>query len=193
MTLETGRWRTRRDLPVWIALAVLLIIGWILKGTVEGRSAVFADPSGSLRVRYPAGWLAVPGSTALLDVRDPLSGAAVPTSLTVTKEARVQGQNLDQIARTGILARTKQMDMYRVLSADPVKIAGKDAVEVQYVFVADPHGAVLELQRIPVVVRGLELVVAADQTVYRIDMRADNAVFDTVRRDLDRILNGIQL
>jgi hypothetical protein len=64
---------------------------------------------------------------------------------------------------------------------------------VQYVFVADPHGAVLELQRIPVVVRGLELVVAEDQTVYRIDMRADNAVFDTVRRDLDRILNGIQL
>jgi hypothetical protein len=193
VTLETGRWQTRRDLPVWIALAALLLIGWILKGSVEGRTAGFTDPSGSLRVRYPAGWQAVPGSTALLDVRDPISGTAVPTGLTVTKQARVPNQNFDQIARTEILARTKQLDMYRVLSADPVKVAGKDAVEIQYVFVADPHGAVLELERIPVVVRGLELVVPADQTVYLIDMRADNAAFDAVRPDLDRIMNGIQL
>ena len=193
MTLETGRWRTRRDLPVWLVLAVLLVAGWALKGTVEGRTAVFADPAGSLRVRYPAGWLAVPGSTALLDVRDPISGADVPTSLTVTKEPRVQDQSLDQIARAGILIRTKQLDMYRVLSADPVKVAGKDAVEVRYVFVADPHGAVLELQRIPVVVRGLEIVIPSDQTVYHIDLRADNAAFDAVRRDLDRIVGGIQL
>lgn len=193
MTLETGRWRTKRDLPVWIALAVLLIAGWVLKNSVEGRTAAFADPAGSLRLAYPAGWLAVPGSTALLDVRDPLSGADVPTSLTVTREPRVQDQNPDQIARTGILARTKQLDMYRVLSADPIKVAGKDAIEIHYVFVADPHGAVLELQRIPVVVRGLELVVPADQAVYHIDLRADNAAFDAVRPDLRRILSGIQL
>jgi len=193
VTLETGRWRTRRDLPVWIALAVLLIAGWTMKSAVEGRMSVFADPAGSLRVSYPARWLAVPGSTALLDVRDPISGADIPTGLTVTKEPRGQEQNLDQIARAGILARTKQLDMYRVLSADPIKVAGKNAVEVRYVFVADPRGAVLELQRIPVVVRGVELVVPVDQTVYHIDLRADNAAFDAVRRDLDRIVSGIQL
>ena len=191
--METGRWQTRRDLPAWIALAVLLIAGWALKGTVEGRTAVFADPAGPLRVRYPAGWLAVPGSAALLDVRDPVSGSDVPTSLTVTKEPRVQDQSLDQIARAGILVRAKQLGMYRVLSADPIKVAGKGAVEVYYAFVADPLGAVLELQRIPVVVRGLEVVVAADHTVYRIDVRADNAAFEALRPDLDRIVNGIRL
>lgn len=193
MTLETGRWRTRRDLPAWIALAVLLVVGWALKGTVEGRTEVFADPAGPLRVRYPAGWLAAPGSAALLDVRDPLSGSGVPTSLTVTKEPRVQGQTVDQIARDGILVRARQLEMYRVLSADPIKVAGKDAVEISYAFVADPRGAVLELQRIPVVVRGLEIVVAADQVVYRIDVRADDAAFDALRPSLDRIVTGIQL
>ncbi len=193
MTLETGRWRTRRDLPAWVALAVLLIAGWALKGTVEGRTEVFADPAGPLRVRYPAGWLAAPGSAALLDVRDPISGRDVPTNLTVTREPRVQGQSLDQIVRAGILIRARQLDMYRVLSADPLKVAGKDAVEVSYAFVADPRGAVVELQRIPIVVRGLELVVATDQAVYHIDVRADSAAFDALRPSLDRIVNGIQL
>lgn len=190
--METGRWRTRRDLPAWIALAVLLIAGWALKGSVEGRTEVFADPAGPLRVRYPAGWLAAPGSAALLDVRDPLSGGTVPTSLTITKEPRVQDQSLDRIARDGILLRAKQLDLYRVLSADPIKVAGKDAIEVFYAFVADPRGAVLELERIPVVVRGVELVVAAGPTVYRIDVRADNAAFGALRPTVDRLFNGIR-
>lgn len=193
MALETGRWRTRRDLPVWAALAVLLTLGWAVKGTVEGRTAAFADPAGSLRVRYPAGWLAMPGSAALLDVRDPRSGGGVPTSLTITREARPADRTPAEIARTGMLARMRQLDMYRVLSAEPARVAGQDAAVVSYAFVADPHEAALALERIPVVVRGLEFVVPAGGAVYHIDFRADSVVFDAARPDLDRILREVQL
>ncbi len=191
--LETGRWQTRRDLPVWVALAVLLTLGWGLKNSVEGRTALFTDPAGSLRIRYPVGWLAVPGSTALLEVRDPLSGAGVPTSLIVTREPRPADRVPDDIARARILARMRQLDMYRVLSAEPTKVAGKDAVAVSYVFVADPHEIALEMQRIPVVVRGLEFIVPAGSAVYHVDFQAAQAAFDAARPALERILRAIQL
>lgn len=193
MALESGRWVTRRDLPVWIALAVLLVAGWGLKSTVDGRMIAFADPQSSLRVRYPAGWLPTPNSTALLDVRDPLSGAGVPTTLIVTREPLLAERRLDQIVRAGILTRMRQLDMYRELSARPVKVAGKDAVAVSYAFVADPHETVLEAQRIPVVVRGMEYVVPTGTIVYRIDFRAADGVFDAARPTLERILQEIQL
>ena len=193
VTLETGRWKTRRDLPVWVALAVLLIAGWELKSSVEDRRAAFADPTGTLRVQYPFAWLAVPGSTALLDVSDPRSGAGVATRLIVTKTPRPADQAAGDIANGEILRRAQQLNMYRALSAEPAKVAGKDAVAVSYAFVADPHEAALELQRIPVVVRGLEIVIPAGDIVYRIDFRADTAVFDAARPTLDRILRDVKL
>jgi hypothetical protein len=193
VTLETGRWKTRRDLPVWVALVVLLTVGWVLKSGVEGRTTAFADSGGSLRIRYPAGWLAVPGSTALLEVQDPFSRGGVPTSLIVTREPRPPERTPSEIATAGALAHNRQLDIYRVISAEPTRVAGKDAVAVRYAFVADPHKAVLDLQRIPVVVRGVELFVPVDGTVYRIDFRADTTEFDAARPVLDRMLREIQL
>jgi len=193
VALETGRWSTRRDLPVWIALVVLLSLGWGMKTSVEGRAFEFADPQGSLRIRYPAGWLPTPGGTALLDVQDPLSGAGVPTRLVVTREPRPSDRTLDQIARSSIMARMKTLAMYRVLSNDATSVAGKDAVAVRYAFVADPHGEFLAMQRVPVVVRGVEYVVLMDRAVYRIDVQADDAVFDSAGPAIDRILKGVRL
>jgi hypothetical protein len=192
VTLESGRWRTRRDLPVLIALAVLLTAGWTLKGSVEGRMTTFTAPAGSLRIRYPAGWRAVPGSTALLEVQDPLSGGAVPASLIVTREARPAGQTLDQLGRAGSLRDLKQLDLYRVLSVAPITVAGKPAQAVTYAYVSDPHAGTLELQRIPVVVRGTQIVLPVGDAVYRIDFRADTSVFDSERPTLDRVIQDIQ-
>jgi hypothetical protein len=187
-----GRW-TRLDLPVWVALAVMLGIGSALIGAVEARTISLADPQGSLRVQYPAGWIATPGAPGLLDVQDPLSGAAVPTRLIVTRETRAAGQTLSQIAGETVLNRTQQFAMYRVLRQRDVRVGGKNALAIDYAFVADPHEAVLSAQRLPVVMRGTEVVVLADGVVYFIDIRATAALFDRERSTIRRILRGIQL
>jgi hypothetical protein len=193
LPLETGLWKARRDLPVWIALVVLLGVGWSVKSSVESRTTVFADPHGSLRIAYPAWWVSAPGSPAILDVRDPLSGAVVPTGLTVTQEPRPAGQSLDQVTRSEVLARSQQLAMYRVLSVDAVKVGGQDARQIEYAFVADPQGVAFNTQRLPVVVRGLELIVPAGSGVYRIDFRAAGDVFDGARRVWAGIERGIRL
>ena len=192
MTNVGSRWM-RLDLPVWVAFAILLGIGTALIGAVEARTITQADPQGSLRVTYPAGWIATPGSPHLLDVQDPLSGAAVPTRLIVTRESIGSGRTLSQIASETVLARAQQLAMYRVLAQRDLRIGGRDALAIDYAFVGDPHETVLAAQRLPAVMRGTEVIVLADSVAYAIDVRAVASIFDRERSTIDHILRGIRL
>jgi hypothetical protein len=187
-----SRWR-RLDLPVWIAFAILLGAGAALTGAVEARTVSVADPQGSLRIAYPAGWFGTPGSTALVDVQHPESGAGVPTRLIVTREPVTSGRSLAQLASETVLARTQQLAMYRVLAQRELRVGGRDALAIEYAFVADPHEAVLTAQRLPVVMRGVEVIALADGAAYTIDIRAAAGVYDRERPTIDRILRGIRL
>ncbi len=190
--MTQARWK-QLDLPVWVAFAVMLALGWLVIGNVEARTISFADPQGSLRLRYPAGWLPVPGATSTLEVQDPLSGAAVPTRLIVVREPRVPDRTLGQVSTEAALARSQRLAMYRVLSEGSVRVGGRDALAVEYAFVEDPHESVLAAQRVPVVVRGLDVVVFADGVTYHVDLRAAAAIFEQERRAFERILREIQL
>ena len=192
MTNVGSRWM-RLDLPVWVAFAIMLGVGTALFGAVEARTTTQADPQGSLRVAYPAGWIATPGSSHLLEVQDPLSGAAVPTRLIVTRESISGGRTLSQIASETVLARTQQLAMYRVLAQRDLRVGGHDALAIDYAFVADPHETVLTAQRLPAVIRGTEVIVLAGGVAYTIDVRAVAAIFDRERSTIDRILRGIRL
>ena len=177
---------------VWVAVVVMLAVGWLVIRNVEARTVSFTDPQGGLRVRYPEGWFPVPGSTAVLDVQDPLTGAAVPTRLIVAREPRVPDKTLGQVSTEVALARAQQIAMYRVLSERAARIGGKDALIVEYAFVEDPHESVLAAARLPVVVRGLHVVVFADGTVYHVDVRAAAPIFAQERRQFNAILRDIQ-
>lgn len=189
--MAQDRW-TRLDLPVWAAAAVMVAVGWLVIAGVEARSITFADPQGPLRLRYPAGWLPVPGSTALLDVQDPLAGGAVPTRLIVVREPRAAGRPLAEVATEAALARSQRLAMYRVLSERATRVAGRDALIVEYAFVDDPHEAVLAAQRLPVVIRGIEALILAEGATYHIDLRATATVFERDRADFERVLREIQ-
>jgi len=185
------RWK-RLDLPLWVAVAVMVAVGWLVIRSVEARTVSFADPQGSLRVRYPEGWLPVPGSTAALDVQDPLTGAAVPTRLIVVREPRVPDKSLGQVSTETALARSQQLAMYRVVAERAGRVGGKDALIIEYAFVEDPHESVLAAARLPVVVRGLQVVVFADGVTYHIDLRSAAVIFEQERRQFDAILREIQ-
>jgi hypothetical protein len=129
----------------------------------------------------------------LLEVQDPLSGAAVATTLLAHRGSRAANQTLDQVAREGTFDRSQQLPLYRVLRQRPTRVGGRDAVTVDYAYIADPHESVLTAERLPVVMRGIEVVVFADQTVYRIDLRAAAAASDRARVQFERILREVHL
>jgi hypothetical protein len=191
-TRHSDRWMTL-DLPVWLALFVMFAVGMTVIRSVDAGTLAFADSQGTLRLRYPAGWLPTPGSDALLDVQNPISGGPLPARLTVTRQARAAQQTLTDAANEIVLARGNARAMYRVLSLEGVKIGGKDARAIEYAYVADPHEAVLTAQRLPAVVRGVEVVAVEGANIYTIDLRGPAAGYARLRSRLDRILREAQL
>jgi hypothetical protein len=184
--------RGRVDAQVWIALIVLVALGLALVRSVETRMTEFTDQQGGLRAAYPSSWIPVPGSSAVLDVQDPLSGTGVPARLIVARAPRVADQTVGQIATESALERGQRMAMYRVLAERPAKIGGRDALEVRYAFVADPHQLVLQAQRLPVVVQGLQLIIPAESVVYHVDLYAAAEIFDRVRPEFERIISDFR-
>jgi hypothetical protein len=191
MVPGNARWM-RMDLPVWVALAALLALGWAIIASVNARTTSFTEVAGSLRLRYPAGWMAVPGSSDLLDVQNPLSGGPMPARLRVTRQDRGAGQSLPLATSETVLARSQQLAMYRVIAQRPLRVAGQEAVALDYAFVDDPHGAVLVAERVPVVVRGAEAVLLVDGVLYHIDVRVPTGSSAGARPLLDRILRSVR-
>lgn len=192
MTPAREQW-VRLDLPVWIALVVMLGLGVLFIRQVEARADTWADEQGSLRLSHPAGWLPVPGSTALLDLQNPLSGGPLPVRLTVSRSARQGERSLAEVVNEVVLARSQDRALYRVLSLNAARIGDKEARAIEYAHVADPHEAVLTAQRLPVVVRGIEIVVVEGTAIYSIDFSAPVSTFARQRRALDRIMRESRL
>ena len=189
---RSDRWM-KLDLPLWLALVLMLAVGMAVIKSVDASTVAFADSQGTLRLRYPAGWLPTPGSDALLDVQNPISGGPLPARLTVTRQARAGQQTLTDVANEIVLSRGSARAMYRALSLESVKVGGKDARAIEYAFVADPHESVLAAQRLPVVVRGVEVVTVEGANIYTIDVRGPASGFARVRAVLDRIVRDAQL
>jgi len=187
-----AHWKSH-DYTIYLALVILLALGWGVRASAEGREKTFADPQGTFHLKYPARWLPTAGAGSLLEVEDPLSGGLAPTRLVVSRGPLPTDQGLDQIAQAEVLARARQLDFYRVLSSDPKSVGGRQAVAIEYAFVADPQEGVLAAERIPVVVRGVEVIIPAGTVVYRLDFRAADAVFTSALPAFDRILRGIAL
>ncbi len=186
------RW-VRLDLPVWIALVVMLGLGLLVIRQVDARAHAWADQQGTLRLSYPAGWLPVPGSKALLDLQNPLSGGPLPVRLTVSRSARAGERSLGEAVNDVVLARSQDRTLYRVLSLEAVRIGGKDARAIEYAHVADPHETVFAAQRLPVVVRGVEIIAVEGVAIYSIDFSAPVSTFARQRSVLDRIVRESRL
>lgn len=183
---------SRLDLRLWTALLVLLALGLAPVRAATGAVTAFTHPDG-LRLAYPAGWLAARRDGAVLAVQAPVSRGPVPTELRVTAAPRPRGQSPAAIAAADVVARSGALSLYRALAIEPTTVPGAEAVAVEYAFVTDPHAAVLAAERIPAVVRGVELVVVTSTRVFRVDLRTSAGSFEQVRPTFDRIRRSVRV
>lgn len=179
--------------PVWIFFLALLVGGYYLKTNQQNQFMIAKDPQGKFQVTYPQGWIPKPGSPHRLEVSDPLSGEAFPSSFIVKLEALPKDSSLEKTSRATILDNQNKLSLYRMLSSKDIQIAGKPAVAVEYSYVADPQRGILEAERIPVVVRGVEWIVISGDTIYRLDFRASNDVFARKRNLFEKLVKEVRL
>lgn len=194
----------RNDWVLFGAVIVLMTAGWLIlrwysrpqavqpqsSQTADGQTGALALPA----IRYPAGWLLEGESAgALFRAWDPSSPGAFAPSMEVVALTLEPGATLDA-ARAGLsLQRSRELERYRELSAEPVTVlGGEPAILVTYAWLADPtqeSGG----NGLPVVVQAQDLVFARGEAWMRATVAADAANFESDALDFDRFFASLDL
>lgn len=179
---------------VWVMLAVLLAIGLIARTVIVNRSTTFND--GGVTVNYPADWtpIATDAPGAVLSVGEAF-GNLFPARFTVEQmpvaDVSSSAQSLGDLALKWSDDQADNLPGYRVLSIEPAQVRGRDAVRVDYAYVAEPVFAAADT--VPVVARGVDVLIRNGDTMTVARMVADSDAFDGLRGTWDRILGSLEL
>ncbi len=181
MTATTQKLRTGSlgdrfaEITVLALTLVALALGWWLKTSVQNRSRVF--DAGNISAQTPAGWLLQkPSGNEVLHVTDRTS-TGFGTTYIIEQQAVPADADPNQVAGLLSLDRGNKLTAYRVLKQQDVQVAGRSAVEIDYVYVESDANVTHAV--IPAVVRGLDYVFVQNGQAVVVTYRADQSLFDS--------------
>jgi len=161
-------------LSVVLLTLLALGLGWLLKSSVENRSLAFTN--GNITARIPAGWLTLnPAGNEVLHITDRTTSSFGTTYL-IQEEAVPAGAQPAQVAGLLTLERGNSLTAYRVLSQQEVQVQGRQAIEIEYVYVES--AANLNNAVIPAVVHGQDYVFVNGSQAVIVSYRADRSVYE---------------
>ncbi len=171
--------RTPRDRWAdWAVIGVLvvaLLLGWVVMALAEGRRDTFTDTDTGLTVRYPQDWLSKGKEGLIFQVVDPDSG-----DFKTTYQVRVRPidatapttPTLALVLNNASLSRAQEGTAYRLFDV----VDGQPTMEATYVYVVE--GSDLWVQRMPVVVLGLDIAIARGDQAYIFSLLAAQDRFE---------------
>jgi hypothetical protein len=147
----------------------------------QGQRDTFTDEVTGLVVHYPKEWLVKGGEEVAFQVVDPQSG-----DFKTTYQARVRPidatapatPTLTTVLNQATLARAQEGKAYRLLDiVEGEDIDGRPTMEATYVYVVE--GGDFFVQRMPVVVLGMDIAVARDGQAYVFSLLAAEDDYDS--------------
>ncbi len=169
------------ELSVVILTVIALAFGWVLKTSVENRSLAFNNQG--ITAQTPKGWL-VSKSTGeeILHVTD-RTAAGFGTTYIISEKTIAADTSAGQVVSLISLEYGNALTAFRVLKQQDVTVAGRQATEIDYVYVESAANVTHAV--IPVVVRGVDYVFIDNGKAVIVTYRADQSAFNT---DLGRFL-----
>jgi hypothetical protein len=165
------------DWAVIVITVVAVMVGWLIKNSVQNRSVAFS--SSGLSAQTPQGWLTTKAQgNEILHVTDPLS-SGFGTTYTIQNIPVATNATIEQVVSMLTLQRGQDLNAFRVLDQQPVTVSGRAAFEIGYVYVeSNPN---LTHKQIPNIVQGLDYIFLsgdhaivatywADENEYRSDL-----------------------
>jgi hypothetical protein len=176
------------ELAVIVVTVVALVLGTLLKTSVENRSLPFQG--GGISAQTPAGWIVeTPAANEVLRVSDRTT-TGFGTTYIVEEEAVPSDSSAAQFAGLLTLRRGTDLTAYRVLDQQDVLVGGRQAVQIEYVFVAS--AANLAHAVLPSVVHGLDYVFVENGKAVIVTVNADQSLFEASRGRFNRFLVSVQ-
>jgi hypothetical protein len=191
--------RTRRDRWAdWAVIGVLaaaLLLGWAVMALAQGQRNVYTDDAAGLTVSYPRDWLVRTDDTVLFRAVDPRSGdfkTAYEVRVQPIGAATATTATLTVVLNNASLARAQNATAYRLFDVvEGQEIGGQPSMEATYVYVQE--GSNLFVQRMPVVVLGLDVAVARGEQAYVFTLLAAQDAFDQAEPAFRRFVESAEI
>jgi hypothetical protein len=183
------------DWAVIGVLALALLLGWAVMALAQGQRSTYTNAGAGLTLRYPKDWLLTTGEDVAFRAVD-----AQAADFKTTYEVRVQpigaGQattpNLAVVLNNASLARARQSTAYRLFDViDGSDVGGGPSMEATYVYVQE--GTDLFVQRMPVVVLGLDVAIARGDRAYVFTLLAAQDSFDQAEPAFRRFIASAEV
>ncbi len=127
---------------VWLTLIICLLIGWVAMTTVTGRTETVANVAGG-SIRIPDKWIKTKEAGAVFAATN-LNTGAYGARISVRQITKADilpgssGEELGTAANNWTLLRSPDLEGYRVLNIEPIKLQGRDAITIEYAYLTDP-------------------------------------------------------
>ncbi len=174
------------EITVIVVTIIALLIGWFYKSSIENASLAFE--SQGITAQTPKGWLQSSSDDELLrtiDINSKGFGATyVIDTIVITSEATAS-----EVASQITLEHAQKLLAFRMLDQRAVKVFGRDAYEISYVFVeSNPN---VTQTNIPSVVRGVDYVFLNGERAIIVSFQADEKNFDFDFGRFERFLQSL--
>jgi hypothetical protein len=172
---------------------VALILGLLLRNSVETRTRSYTDPTG-LSISYPDGWQIKEAEAEGESVQvSNLTGGGFPTTFEVSRVAVEPSAPVTEVlALVGndlALNWGRDRTAFKVFEVTPNQmVKGLPASRIRYVYVDVPAGILQE--SLPTVVLGSAYLVRKEGNVYVIGLRAEEDNYDEATARFERFVES---
>ncbi|MFN8457945.1 MAG: hypothetical protein U0401_25390 [Anaerolineae bacterium] len=191
----------KREEPEWVVVvvvAIALLLGWLLKTSIESRTDAFNGAGVSLS--YPAAWLREPNPAEeglVFQASDLRSGSLFRTNVALRMAAppanlAASEDKLTSAVTTWTFGRSQVLDNYRILATETAQVGGQPAGRVVYTFVNEPIANPYRWA-LPVVVEAVDYVFLHQGQVYVLTLAADGNRFEPEQGRFEAIIRSVTL
>jgi hypothetical protein len=180
---------------VWLTVIICLLIGWAIMNTVTNKTSTAQVAGGS--IRFPATWVKTNEPGALFGATD-LDSGSYGARVSIRQAAKAdlvgpRGQNsLDAAASGWTVVRSQDLEGYRILKIDPIKLKDRDAIAIEYAYLTDPpEGQASGVM--PALMHAIDTVVASGDNYTIVTVAVDQSSGDDLADLNTRLLADTQL
>ena len=161
------------EIAVVLVTVIALIAGWFYKSKIENASLPFEAEG--ITAEAPDGWLQTSSENELLRTVD-INSKGVGATYVIHTVAITTDATASEVATIVALDHAQDLLAFKVLDQREVKVYGRDAYEISYVFVeSNPD---VTHNQIPSVVRGVDYVFLNGERAVVVSFQADEKNYD---------------